>query len=216
MRRRKYRHISQIKPIDIEQLRNFQNKYHLVDLGQMERVTFIHDDGKISSYEKVPVHGNTKSHIFNLDFSKYKNSKLLRHKNSTSSLNSLDTASKKGVRIERANDLLKTLNTLNTKERSSSEPPTLARSNEIRTRINELVGTVDSHDYISMLTNRNLPSLQNSKAYNLQANSSSNDREIPNNKANKKKAKSTHNNHVKNKVNVTSFWFVLNFLSIRS
>jgi hypothetical protein len=214
VRRRRYRHISQIKPIDIEQLRNFQNKHHLIDLGQMERVTFIYDDGKISSYEKVPLHANTKSHIFNLDFSKYKNGKLLRHKSNASSLSSLDTDPKKGFRVERAQDLLRALDGLNLQERSRSEPPGINRNTEIRTRINELVGTVDSYDYLSMLTNRSPQSVCDpSEAYSSHSNSSVNSRSIPSDRKSDRKTKMANNSRVEDKVKVTALFFCLRISS---
>ena len=81
MRRRRVRHSSSRNAsIDAEHLRAFQNKYHLGDIGNMEQVTFIQDTGKITSYDKVPVHANNKSHIFNFDLSKYKHNKLHRNK----------------------------------------------------------------------------------------------------------------------------------------
>ncbi len=128
----------------------------------MERVTFIQDNGKITSYDQVPVYANTKLHIFNYDLTKYKHNRLHRNKSRNDLMNasasSMDDSSSKyasqaGVKVERAHELLGTLHYMNTKELVYGSMDSLERDRNlaVRMRISELVGTVDSYNYLSSL-----------------------------------------------------------------
>ncbi len=125
----------------------------------MEQVTFIQDNGKITTYDQVPVHANTKLHIFDFDLSKYKQNRnksrsdLMNASTSSMDDSSLKYSKQTGVKIERANDLLSTLNYINTQEfvHGSLDALEKDRNREVRMRISELVGTNDSYNYLSNL-----------------------------------------------------------------
>ena len=159
VRRRRLRHSTRANSTDSEQLRQFEARHHLSDIGHMERVTFVQDNGKITSYDKVPVHGNAKDHIFYFDLSKYSsNTKLHKTKSKTDIMNasssSIDELSKQtGVQVERADELLASLNFLEHQERFNSDFDCLDRDRfyAIRSRISELVGTPDPISYLSNL-----------------------------------------------------------------
>ena len=146
IRRRRLRHSLRNSGIDTEQIRLFHSKFRLADLGQMERVTFIQDDGKLTSYDAVPVHANTKTHLFHFDLYKYKNPSLSRTKSKSESSN------QSGIHVERADQLLKKLNYINQRESSLVEgSKEFLDLKNLKMHIQELVGTPDAFNYLSNL-----------------------------------------------------------------
>ena len=146
IRRRRLRHSLRNSGIDTEQIRLFHSKFRLADLGQMDRVTFIQDDGKLTSYDAVPVHANTKLHLFHFDLYKYKNPSLSRTKAKPESSN------QSGMHVERADQLLKKLNYINQQEPGLVEgSKEFSDLNNLKMRIHELVGTLDAFNYLSNL-----------------------------------------------------------------
>jgi hypothetical protein len=169
IRRRRLRHHLR-SGIDAEHVRLFHSKFKLIDLGHMERVTFIQDNGDIISYDSIPVHANYKSHIFHFDLSKYKNHRLLlRNKNKNSSaLTSSETTNanaknfdsskiqSNSVKLDRAKNLLNKLDFINKENNTSStnlneENCEIRDLNQMKLQINQLVGSQDAYAYLSGL-----------------------------------------------------------------
>jgi hypothetical protein len=160
-----------------EQLRSFLNKFDFGDYGQMERVTFINDNGKFTSYDAINMHSNWKNGMFYLNMSKYrqhflhKGQRMSRSKLEDESMSSIennnnDSSSSswsKGIKIDTAEDLMCTLNYINEQEAIFKQQLNKTDENQIildkldgfRTQICEIVGTRDAHTYLSRLIQKN-------------------------------------------------------------
>jgi hypothetical protein len=180
-----------------EQLRSFLNKFDFSDYGQMERVTFINDNGKFTSYDAINMHSNWKNGMFYLNMSKYrqhflhKGQRMSRSKLEDESMSSIEnnnnndsssSSLSKGIKIDTAEDLMCTLNYINEQEAIFKQQLNKTDENQIildkldgfRTQICEIVGTRDAHTYLNRLIQKNNNNNNSQKSFSSISNRMSN------------------------------------------
>ena len=126
IRRRRLRKVASLAPAtDVADLKHaFLSKFDVNECGQMERVTFVNDDGDVTSYDGIKLAANFKANIFYLNFAPYRAVK--KRRSNTKMLSSEEAAAtesepnvavvKKGIRNDKASDLLDNLEFMDRKE----------------------------------------------------------------------------------------------------
>lgn len=166
MRRRRLRKTSSLNSdlSNSEMMRAFLNKFEFNDYGNIERVTFIEDNGQLTSYDSVKLNANLKYGFFHINLSQYKNNQTKKRRISKSKIaeepkrsSSAEQLPQKGVKINRAEDLLEKLVRINNSDIlttvSSENLNMFNRNNFIRNEIYELVGS-DAYEYLENINDK--------------------------------------------------------------
>jgi hypothetical protein len=166
MRRRRLRKTSSLNSdlSNSEMMRAFLNKFEFNDYGNIERVTFIEDNGQLTSYDSVKLNANLKYGYFHINLSQYKNNQTKKRRISKSKIaeepkrsSSAEQLPQKGVKINRAEDLLEKLVRINNCDIlttvSSENLNMFNRNNFIRNEIYELVGS-DAYEYLENINDK--------------------------------------------------------------
>jgi hypothetical protein len=86
-----------------EAMYQFLNKFQFRDYGKLERVTFVADNGTLTSYDSVNLSANLKNHFYHLNLSQYA---AAQRKRSKTKLTEQQMVKIPGMRVETAQDLL--------------------------------------------------------------------------------------------------------------
>ena len=147
VRRRRYRKNANLSENQTsESMRNFLIKHQFQDYGQMERVSFVYENGDITSYESVKLAANLKNGFYNFNLNTHTKTKRSNSKSSN--------LSKTNTRIDKAGELFHTLDFIKQQTQICDlDKETQDRLNILTDEIYQLVGT-DAYEFLSKFSQK--------------------------------------------------------------
>lgn len=147
VRRRRYRRNANLSENQLsESMRHFLVRHEFQDYGQMERVSFVYENGDIASHDSVRLLANLKNGFYNFNLNTQTNPKRSKSRSSISS--------KSQTRTDKAGDLFHTLDFIKQQTQIGNlDSETQERIKFVTDEIHQLIGS-DAYEFLSTFSQK--------------------------------------------------------------